>query len=75
MLSGSITPRESMPTWVQLLMLLAPNTHYVILSQGILYRGPGLAILWPEFLILLVIGTMFLVLELLGFRRSISAIH
>jgi ABC-2 type transport system permease protein len=75
MLSGSITPRESMPVWVQLMMLLAPNTHYVILSQGILYRGTGLAILWPEFMILLVIGALFLALALVRFRRSIDAIH
>jgi ABC-2 type transport system permease protein len=75
MLSGSITPRESMPTWVQLMMLLAPNTHYVILSQGILYRGAGLTILWPEFSILLVIGSIFLGLALMRFRQSISTMH
>lgn len=75
MLSGSITPRESMPTWVQLLMLLAPNTHYVILSQGILYRGAGLAMLWPEFMILLIIGALLLSLALLRFRRSIGTLH
>jgi ABC-2 type transport system permease protein len=74
MLSGSITPRESMPGWVQLMMLLAPNTHYVMLGQGILYRGAGLAILWPEFLILLLIGSLFLLLALARFRRSVGGL-
>lgn len=75
MLSGSITPRESMPTWVQLLMLLAPNTHYVRLSQGILYRGAGLATLWPEFVVLLTTGALLLSLALVRFRRSIGTLH
>jgi ABC-2 type transport system permease protein len=60
---------------LQLMMLLAPNTHYVILSQGILYRGTGLATLWPEFTILLVIGSIFLGLALMRFRQSISSMH
>jgi ABC-2 type transport system permease protein len=74
MLSGSITPRESMPGWVQLMMLLAPNTHYVMLGQGILYRGAGMAILWPEFLILLLIGSLFFLLALARFRRSVGSL-
>lgn len=42
-LSGSVTPRESMPQIVQTLMLAAPNTHFVMLAQAILYRGAGLS--------------------------------
>jgi hypothetical protein len=42
MLSGGTTPRESMPEFVQNIMLIAPTTHFVELSQAILYRGAGL---------------------------------
>ena len=28
-LSGGMTPRESMPDVIQNIMLIAPNTHYV----------------------------------------------
>ena len=42
MLSGGMTPRESMPQFLQILMLVAPNTHFVMLAQAILYRGAGL---------------------------------
>ena len=41
MLSGGMTPRESMPEWVQQIMLAAPTTHFVMLAQGILFRGGG----------------------------------
>lgn len=74
MLSGSITPRESMPAWVQLGMLLAPNTHYVKIGQGILYRGAGLDGLWPEFLVLLLIGAVFFLIALARFRRSLGGL-
>ena len=43
MLSGGMTPRESMPEWVQQIMLAAPTTHFVMLAQGILFRGAGLS--------------------------------
>jgi ABC-2 type transport system permease protein len=36
MLSGGMTPRESMPEWVQQIMLAAPTTHFVMLAQAIL---------------------------------------
>jgi len=52
MLSGGTTPRESMPQWVRIGMLLAPNAHFVSLSQGILFRGAGMAVVWPQFLAL-----------------------
>lgn len=42
MLSGASTPRESMPDFVQYLMLVAPNTHFVMLAQAIFFRGQAL---------------------------------
>ncbi|HTN74987.1 MAG TPA: ABC transporter permease [Pirellulaceae bacterium] len=72
MLSGSMTPRESMPVVVQYLMLVAPNTHFVMLSQGILYRGAGLAVVWPQFVALAVIGAAFFGLTLARFRQTIG---
>jgi ABC-2 type transport system permease protein len=71
-LSGSMTPRESMPDLIQSLMLLAPNTHFVILGQAILYRGAGLSIVWPQFLAIAAIGAAFFVLALMRFRKTIS---
>ncbi len=38
-LSGATTPRESMPEIIQTIMLAAPNTHFVILAQSILFGG------------------------------------
>jgi ABC-2 type transport system permease protein len=71
MLSGAVTPRESMPDVVRWLMSLAPTTHFVGLSQAILFRGAGLAIAWPSMLALAAIGAVLFGLALARFRRTI----
>jgi len=68
MLSGATTPRESMPEIIQNIMLAAPNTHFVILAQAVLFRGAGLAIVWPQLAALLVIGAILFFLSLRRFR-------
>ncbi|QDX82287.1 ABC transporter permease [Denitratisoma sp. DHT3] len=72
MLSGGISPRESMPEAVQNLMLAAPTTWFVRLAQGILYRGASLDIVWPEFLAITGIGAIFFLAALVRFRRSVT---
>ncbi|GAB3411801.1 ABC transporter permease [Massilia agilis] len=71
LLSGAITPRESMPDAVRYLMSLAPTTHFVSLSQAILFRGAGLAIAWPSMLALAAIGSVLFGLSLARFRKTI----
>ncbi|SEH73832.1 ABC-2 type transport system permease protein [Rheinheimera pacifica] len=73
LLSGGMTPRESMPDLIQTIMLAAPNTHFVSASQAILYRGAGLSVVWPQMLALLLIGTLLFSFSLQRFRKSLSA--
>ncbi|MDE1999796.1 MAG: ABC transporter permease [Burkholderiales bacterium] len=72
LLSGSATPAENMPMWLQQVMLLSPSTHYVKLAQGILYRAADLRILWPQMLAVGGIGVGFLVLALMRFRSMLA---
>ena len=72
MLSGGMTPRESMPQLVQDVMLLAPTTHFVELAQAILYRGAGLDVVWKPFAWLLGIGSVLFALSLQRFRKTIA---
>ncbi len=71
-LSGAMTPRESMPEIIQIIMLAAPNTHFIILSQSILFRGAGFDVVWPQFLALGVIGTALFWLALQRFRAFLK---
>jgi len=72
MLSGGITPRESMPEFVQNVMLGAPTTHFVLLAQAILYRGAGIEVVWKPFLALLAIGSVLFAFSLTRFRKMIG---
>jgi ABC-2 type transport system permease protein len=73
MLSGGSTPREGMPEMVQFVMLAAPNTHFVMLSQAILYRGAGLEVVWPQLISLAVIGSALFMFSLARFRKALAA--
>ena len=72
MLSGTVTPRESMPDLVQNIMLVAPTTHFVKFAQSILYRGAGWDVVWPDFLSLFVIGVVCFTIALYRFRKSVA---
>ncbi|MFV0332988.1 MAG: ABC transporter permease [Tropicimonas sp.] len=71
-LSGGMTPRESMPDIIQAIMAIAPTTHFVVLSQGILFRGAGLGVVWPQLLALALIGGALFALALRQFRRFLA---
>jgi ABC-2 type transport system permease protein len=70
MLSGATTPRESIPYVLRELMLAAPTTHFVELSQAILFRGAGLDVVWPRFLALGVIGAVLFGIALARFGAA-----
>ena len=72
LLSGSTTPLESMPVWLQYLMkVISPTPHFVIFAQDVLYRGADLSIVWPELLATTVIGAVYFGIALYRFRRVI----
>ncbi|MCL6692392.1 ABC transporter permease [Pseudomonas sp. R3.Fl] len=70
-LSGGLTPRESMPELVQNVMLAAPTTHFVALGQAILFRAGGLSVVWPQLLALSLIGSLFFLAALARLRKSL----
>ncbi|AJE22055.1 ABC transporter permease [Azotobacter chroococcum] len=71
-LSGGKTPRESMPEFVQDIMLVAPTTHFIQLAQAVFFRGAELAIVWPSLLALATIGGIFFVGALARLRKSLQ---
>lgn len=70
-LAGGLTPVENMPQGLRILMSAAPDTHFVSLSQAILFRGAGLEAVWPQFAALVLIGAAFFSFSLWRFRASL----
>jgi len=73
LLSGGVTPRESMPGFIQNTMLLMPNTHFVMVSQGVLYRGAELSVVYPQLIALFAIGCIFYFIALKRFKSTIGS--
>ena len=72
LLSGAVTPRESMPLAVQYLMEATPTTHFVRLTQAIIYRGADFSAVWKDFLAIALIGLVFFGIALERFRRTVA---
>jgi ABC-2 type transport system permease protein len=68
LLSGGNTPLESMPSWLAAAMRASPSTHFVSFAQSILFRGAGIDVVWPQFLVVALVGGVFFALAILRFR-------
>lgn len=73
LLSGSTTPLETMPAWLQFVMKFTPNTHFVAFAQAVLYRGAGIEQVWPQMLVMAVLGVATLALCRKRFTGVIGA--
>jgi len=70
LLSGSSTPMESMPVWLQHLMrVISPTPHFVEFAQAVLYRGAGLSIVARDLAAVAAIAAVYLAVSLRQFRR------
>jgi ABC-2 type transport system permease protein len=72
LLSGTMTPMESMPVWLQYLMqVISPTPHFVVFAQDVLYRGADVSIVWTEILATGLVGSVYFGYALHRFRRVI----
>lgn len=74
LLSGGMTPLESMPGWLQAIVLtVSPSPHFVRFTQSVLYRGSGFALVGNEMLAMTAMSAAALAIVLLRFRKILSA--
>jgi ABC-2 type transport system permease protein len=72
LLSGLIFPIANMPKLVQWITLLNPLRYFMVISRGVFLKGTGVAVLWPQMLVLLLIGIVILTISILRFRKVIG---
>ena len=68
-LSGTLTPIESMPPFLQGLSYVSPLRYHMEVMQGVFLKGSGWRELWPQAVALLVIGSALFALAASTFRR------
>lgn len=71
-LSGGLTPLESMPDILRTIMTVVPSTHFVSFATAVLYRGAGLEVVWDALATIAGIGAVFFTAALLRFRSSVA---
>ncbi len=72
MLSGFAFPIRNMPLAVQYLTYLNPVRYFMEIVRGIFLKGIGLAVLWPQVMALLLLGTALVGLSVLRFQKRLD---
>jgi ABC-2 type transport system permease protein len=72
LLSGSSTPMESMPVWLQYVMkTISPTPHFVSFAQAVLFRGADISLVWRPLVAMTIIGVVYYFVAQRRFRRVI----
>jgi ABC-2 type transport system permease protein len=71
-LSGFVFARENMPHPIRELGLLIPLTYFLQILRGVILKGVGVEVLWPQVLALLVFGVAVFGLSASRFRKTLD---
>lgn len=72
MFTGYAAPVESMPLALQWFANLIPAHHWLTILRGILLKGAGLDVLWPNVVALLILGLVIGTFSLRFVRRALD---
>jgi ABC-2 type transport system permease protein len=72
MFTGYAAPVESMPPVIQTLANLVPAYHWLAILRGVLLKGAGLDVLWPNVLALVALGLVIGAFSLRYVRRALD---
>jgi ABC-2 type transport system permease protein len=71
-ISGFVFPIENMPAPLQYLSLGIPMRYYLIIIRSIILKGVGISTLWPQAVMLVLMGSAILVASMLRFRKKLD---
>ena len=71
-LSGTMTPAEAMPAWMQPWTVINPIYHFGFIARGTLIRGSELPDVWTHLVALVVIATVVMGVSVWRFRQQLS---
>ncbi len=72
LLSGFVFPIENMPLPLQYVTIVIPARYFVEGLRGVLLRGNGLEVLWPQALALLGFALVAMAASTARFRRTVA---
>ena len=72
MLSGATTPIEAMPHWMQPVTYLNPVRHFGSLARGVMLKGVGIDVVYPNLLTLLAFTVVLMSISVWRFRKQLN---
>lgn len=72
MLSGATTPIEAMPHWMQDATYLNPVRHFASLARGVMLKGVGMDVLYPNLLALVGFTLVLMGVSVWRFRKQLG---
>ena len=69
-LSGSFTPIEAMPQWIQPATIVNPIAHFAGLARDVMVKGAGLDVVYPSLFALMLIATVLVGVSTSRFRTQ-----
>jgi len=72
LLSGFMFPIANMPEVIQAFTYLNPLRYFLVIIRGIFLKGVGIAILWPQMMALLALGSLVLTLAVKKFHKNLA---
>lgn len=70
LMSGMMTPIQSMPHWAQCVTYAIPPRYYIDIMRSVYLRGASLADLWRQFLMLGVFAVAFAIAATASYRKQ-----
>lgn len=70
LMSGLLTPVDSMPLWAQRFTLILPPRYYVEILRSVYLKGATIAELWTNFAALGIFATIFNTLAALTYKKQ-----
>jgi ABC-2 type transport system permease protein len=72
LLSGFMYPIYNMPKAIQLVTYLIPARYYITIIRGIYLKGNGIAVLWPQVLVLCVFACVVVIIAVRKFKKKVA---
>jgi len=72
LLSGFIFPRETLPPFLQWVGAAMPLTYFLTLVRGVIVKGVGIDVLWPQVVGLVVLGVTVFTIAVVRFQKKIG---
>lgn len=70
LMSGMMTPIQSMPHWAQCVTYAIPPRYYIDIMRSVYLRGAGMADLWRQFLMLAAFAVAFAIAATASYRKQ-----